>query len=184
MSLLNPESALQSIEQSWLHATPNNRIESEYKISSSDVTIAPGNGILKSLFEYISIPNQSPQFDSEWATNGLQEKAIAILVEWIKIKQGIVANLKYKVISESSRTPAIFITIDPFLSKASKEETILMYGHMDKQPPLLPWAKGLHPHKPVLRDGKLYGRGGADGTTIYNNIQMLLFHIDDSNNHA
>ena len=38
-----------------------------------------------------------------------------------------------------------------------------MYAHMDKQPPVTEtWAAGLHPYKPVVRDGKLYGRGAAD----------------------
>ncbi len=38
-----------------------------------------------------------------------------------------------------------------------------MYGHCDKQPPLFEeWDKDLHPYKPIIRDGKLYGRGSAD----------------------
>lgn len=42
-----------------------------------------------------------------------------------------------------------------------------MYGHMDKQPPLTDaWASGLGPYTPVIKDGKLYGRGGADGTSF------------------
>lgn len=41
--------------------------------------------------------------------------------------------------------------------------SILLYGHLDKQPPLTDtWAEGLHPYKPVIKDGKLYGRGGSD----------------------
>jgi acetylornithine deacetylase/succinyl-diaminopimelate desuccinylase-like protein len=37
-----------------------------------------------------------------------------------------------------------------------------MYGHLDKQPEFSGWSDGLEPWTPVLRDGKLYGRGGAD----------------------
>ena len=33
---------------------------------------------------------------------------------------------------------------------------------MDKQPHLEGWEEGLGPVTPVIRDGKLYGRGGAD----------------------
>jgi acetylornithine deacetylase/succinyl-diaminopimelate desuccinylase-like protein len=38
----------------------------------------------------------------------------------------------------------------------------MMYGHLDKQPYEEPWEEGLGPITPVIRDGKLYGRGGAD----------------------
>jgi acetylornithine deacetylase/succinyl-diaminopimelate desuccinylase-like protein len=40
--------------------------------------------------------------------------------------------------------------------------TTLLYGHLDKQPPMHGWNEGLGPWTPVLRDGRLYGRGGAD----------------------
>jgi len=39
---------------------------------------------------------------------------------------------------------------------------VLLYGHYDKQPEFSGWEKDLDPWKPVIRDGKLYGRGGAD----------------------
>jgi acetylornithine deacetylase/succinyl-diaminopimelate desuccinylase-like protein len=40
--------------------------------------------------------------------------------------------------------------------------TVLMYGHLDKQPEFEGWSDGRSPWEPVLRDGRLYGRGGAD----------------------
>ena len=39
---------------------------------------------------------------------------------------------------------------------------MLLYGHLDKQPPMHGWSEGLGPWTPVVRDGRLYGRGGAD----------------------
>jgi len=43
-----------------------------------------------------------------------------------------------------------------------------MYGHFDKQPPLLPWAEGIGPYTPVIKDDKLWGRGSVDdGYSIY-----------------
>ena len=34
--------------------------------------------------------------------------------------------------------------------------TCLLYGHMDKQPPLTDtWREGLHPYKPVFENGKV-----------------------------
>lgn len=49
-----------------------------------------------------------------------------------------------------------------------------MYGHLDKQPPMLPWAEGLGPYEPVIKNGKLYGRGGADdGYAIFGSITAI-----------
>lgn len=33
---------------------------------------------------------------------------------------------------------------------------------MDKQPPFTGWEEDLGPNKPVIKNGRLYGRGGAD----------------------
>jgi len=113
--------------------------------------------ILKVLEDYIRVPCQSPHYDSEWATNGLLEKAMNLLIEWVKTQP--VKGMKYELFEEPGRTPFFLIEID---GTTATEKTLFMYGHMDKQPPLLPWADGLDPYTPVLKDGKLYGRAGAD----------------------
>eukprot|EP00808_Paulinella_micropora_P015541 g81310.t1 len=116
--------------------------------------------ILKVLQDYIRIPNQSPFFDPEVLTNGYQEKAVELMAGWVK-KQNV-PGLKIEVQKDTGRTPLIFIEIEG--SEDSKsEEAVLMYGHMDKQPPLTEdWADGLGPYTPVIKDNRLYGRGGAD----------------------
>jgi len=67
----------------------------------------------------------------------------------------------------------IFITVEA--TTANKEDTVLLYGHLDKQPPLTEfWESGLGPHTPVIRDGKLYGRGGADdGYALFGAITAI-----------
>ena len=42
------------------------------------------------------------------------------------------------------------------------DDTVLLYGHLDKQPEMEGWAEGLGPWTPVRRGDRLYGRGGAD----------------------
>ena len=41
-------------------------------------------------------------------------------------------------------------------------ETILLYGHCDKQPEMVGWADGLGPWQAVRRGDRLYGRGAQD----------------------
>ena len=41
-------------------------------------------------------------------------------------------------------------------------ETVLLYGHCDKQPEMVGWGDGLGPWKPVRRGDRLYGRGAQD----------------------
>lgn len=57
------------------------------------------------------------------------------------------------------RSPFIFGTVEPRDSK----ESVLFYGHIDKQPPLTEkWSPGLFPFQPVFKDNRLYGRGSVD----------------------
>jgi acetylornithine deacetylase/succinyl-diaminopimelate desuccinylase-like protein len=113
---------------------------------------------IPAIAEYIKIPNQSPLFDPLWATNGHQEAAIDLIVNWTKEQN--VEGLQLEVVRAEARTPLILITLD---ATPGCEETILLYGHLDKQPPMKEaWSEGLGPWTPVLRDGKLYGRGSAD----------------------
>eukprot|EP01089_Gocevia_fonbrunei_P022580 TRINITY_DN9177_c0_g1_i1.p1 TRINITY_DN9177_c0_g1~~TRINITY_DN9177_c0_g1_i1.p1 ORF type:complete len:480 (+),score=141.81 TRINITY_DN9177_c0_g1_i1:32-1471(+) len=117
------------------------------------------NGVVEKITEYISIPNQSPDYDPEWETNGLLDQAVTLLVDWVKAQN--VENLELEIVKEPGRTPVIFMTVPA--KNVTSTDSVLLYGHLDKQPPLTEaWSEGLHPYKPVIRDGKLYGRGGAD----------------------
>mmetsp|Transcript_9889 Transcript_9889/g.13586 ORF Transcript_9889/g.13586 Transcript_9889/m.13586 type:complete len:482 (+) Transcript_9889:72-1517(+) len=116
--------------------------------------------ITPTIVEYIKIPNQSPEYDPEWATNGLLLKAANLMLDWVKAQN--VPTMKIQMLHEEKRTPLIFLDV-PRSDDCKVDGTILMYGHLDKQPPEEEaWSEGLGPYKPVIRDGKLYGRGGAD----------------------
>ncbi|ETO29765.1 hypothetical protein RFI_07354, partial [Reticulomyxa filosa] len=110
--------------------------------------------------------------------NGQQEKAVKLLSDWVKTKEKEIKGLKMEVLEEKNMTPFIFIEVEAF--KTESKQTVLMYGHFDKQPVesivyvYVYWEKDLHPYKPVIRDGKLYGRGGADdGYSIFAAIDSI-----------
>lgn len=112
--------------------------------------------ITKPLSDFIRIPNLSRLYDKEYLTNGLLEKACQFVIDWSKT-QGI-EGLTIELLKEEGRTPAILAIVDQ-----KDAPTVLMYGHIDKQPHMTEkWRKGLHPTEPVIENGRLYGRGGAD----------------------
>ncbi len=111
--------------------------------------------ILPALEEYIRIENLSPDFDSGWDARGEMERAVQLAARWIDSRG--VKGLTWEVVRLAGRTPLLFIEI-----AGDSEETVLLYGHLDKQPPMEGWSEGLGPFTPVVREGKLYGRGGAD----------------------
>jgi acetylornithine deacetylase/succinyl-diaminopimelate desuccinylase-like protein len=111
--------------------------------------------IVPELCEYIRIPNKSPSFDPDWAKHGHMERAATLLAEWC-LRQPI-EGMKVEIVRLQDRTPLIFIDIP-----GASDDVVLLYGHYDKQPEFSGWAEGLGPWQPVVRDGKLYGRGGAD----------------------
>lgn len=111
--------------------------------------------IIPTLCDYIHIPNKSPAYDANWQANGYMEKAVNLLAEWCK-QQGI-AGMQLQVHRLENRTPLIFIEIP-----GQSDQTILLYGHLDKQPEMEGWDQELSPWQPVIRGDRLYGRGGAD----------------------
>jgi acetylornithine deacetylase/succinyl-diaminopimelate desuccinylase-like protein len=51
---------------------------------------------------------------------------------------------------------------------------VLLYGHYDKQPEFSGWADDLDPWVPTIKDGKLYGRGGADdGYAVFGSLTAV-----------
>ncbi|MDP2669339.1 MAG: M20/M25/M40 family metallo-hydrolase [bacterium] len=133
--------------------------------------------IIPILSDYIKIPNCSPAFpqnDNLHVTN----KAVELLVSWAKSQP--IRGLDIGVVKLENRTPLIFIEVP-----GTAPGTVLMYGHLDKQPPLNGWREGLGPHKPVLEEGKLYGRGGADdGYSIFAALTALRLLDENGIPHA
>ena len=113
------------------------------------------SSILPALKKFIEIPNLSPSFDPDWKKNGHMDKAAGLITDWIKSRE--VAGLTIEKIEIDGRTPLLYMEVP-----GASDDTVLLYGHLDKQPPMEGWNDGLGPWKPVMRDGKLYGRGGAD----------------------
>lgn len=123
--------------------------------------------IIPSLSDYIRIPNKSPHFDPLWQEHGYMEKAVNHIADWCK--QHAPKNLILEVIQLPNRTPLLYMEVP-----GASEETILLYGHLDKQPEMVGWQEGYGPWEPVIQDGKLYGRGGADdGYAAYASLTAI-----------
>ncbi len=127
------------------------------------------NEIIPELQQYICIPNQSPLFDPLWESHGYMQQAMDLIVKWCE-KQKI-KNKKIKLLNIKNKTPLLLIEIH-----GDSDKTILLYGHMDKQPAMTGWDKDLEPWKPVLKNNKLYGRGGADdGYAIFAALSAIEY---------
>ncbi len=114
--------------------------------------------IVPTLVEYIKIPNKSPGFDAQWRANGHMDRAVELIEGWCRKRP--IEGLQIKVVRQGERTPVIFMEIPAF--RCESKETVVLYGHLDKQPEMVGWNEGLGPWTPVQRGDKLYGRGGAD----------------------
>ena len=130
------------------------------------------SSIVPELVEYIKIPAKSPHFDADWEENGYLEEAVQQIFAWCKNQD--VKGMQLEIVRLEGRTPLIFMEI-PEHGDAERDDTILMYGHLDKQPEMTGWADDLGPWKPVMKDGKLYGRGGADdGYSAYSSLAAIM----------
>jgi acetylornithine deacetylase/succinyl-diaminopimelate desuccinylase-like protein len=117
--------------------------------------------IVARLTDYVAIPAKSPMFDAAWDANGLLETVVRNTAQWIESQK--VAGLRVEIIRLPGRTPVLFFEIDATRSAAlATTQTVLMYGHLDKQPEFSGWRKDLGPWTPKYEDGKLFGRGSAD----------------------
>lgn len=111
--------------------------------------------IVPTLMEFIKIPNKSPHFDHNWQAHGYMDQAVNLISNWCH--NNAIENMTLEVVRLDNRTPVVFIDIP-----GSNDDTILLYGHLDKQPETSGWDADLQPWEPVLRGDRLYGRGCAD----------------------
>ena len=118
------------------------------------------NEIEPQLRDYIAIPALSPAFEPQWAAVGHIGAAVDQISSWMNGR--LIAGLTVEVRQLLERTPLIVAEIPPFGVDEASAPTVVLYGHLDKQPEMLPWREGLDPWTPVREGERLYGRGGAD----------------------
>ena len=111
--------------------------------------------IVPRLIDYIRIPAKSPHFDAGWAAHGHIERVTLLAEEWARAQP--IAGLRVEIVRLPGRTPVVFFEVP-----GQSERTVLMYGHLDKQPEMVGWRADGGPWTPILEGDKLYGRGGAD----------------------
>ncbi|MDH4059230.1 MAG: M20 family metallopeptidase [Aquincola sp.] len=127
--------------------------------------------IIPALKRYIEVPAKSPMFDADWSRNGYVDRVVRDAAGWVESKK--VSGLKLEVVRLENRTPVILFEVPA--TRAGSTDTVLMYGHLDKQPEFNGWRSDLGPWTPKLDGDKLYGRGGADdGYAIYASLAAIM----------
>lgn len=121
----------------------------------SSIDAAWDHSILERLQAFVRIPNKSPLFDPQWESHGHMEAAVQLIANWCKAQP--IRGMRVEIRRLPGLTPLVLVDVPGEL-----DDCVLLYGHLDKQPEFTGWLPGLSPWEPVIRDGKLYGRGGAD----------------------
>src|SRR5262245_19436364 len=98
------------------------------------------------LEQYIRIPNKSPAFDPDWQAHGHMDRAVALIEAWCRKRE--IAGLRVEVVRLAGRTPLLFMEVP---GTGQSEGTVLLYGHLDKQPEFSGWAEGTGPWQATRR---------------------------------
>src|SRR2546429_3023025 len=123
--------------------------------------------IVDRLIAYVRIPNKSPMFDPQWERNGHMEGGVQLMAQWCRAQP--LTGMRVEVRRLPGRTPLLLLEVPGELPGS-----VLLYGHLDKQPEFTGWLPGLGPWEPVIREGKLYGRGAADdGYAVFSSLTAI-----------
>ncbi|MCF6249625.1 MAG: M20/M25/M40 family metallo-hydrolase [Desulfobacula sp.] len=126
--------------------------------------------VIPSLMEYITIPAVSPAFNPEWNSTSHLSDTLKLAQSWCN--STALDNAEIKIINKKDRTPILLLEIDATTPEI--QETILMYGHLDKQPPGAGWDENKGAWTPVIENDRLYGRGAADdGYSIFTAVTAI-----------
>lgn len=127
--------------------------------------------IIARLVDYVKVPAKSPAFDPSWAAHGELAAVIASARDWAGRQP--IKGLKVEIVSIEGRTPCIYFEV-PATGGVGGDTSVLFYGHLDKQPEMEGWRADLGPYRPVIENGRLYGRGSADdGYAIYAALAVI-----------
>lgn len=142
--------------------------------AAAHIDAAWTDDIVPALHDYIRIPNVSVAYDADWEAAGHMARATELLRDWCRrhVDDGL-AGATVEVHELPGRTPVLIVDV-PAVGQGSADDTVLLYGHLDKQPPFTGWRDGLGPWEPVVDGDRLYGRGSADdGYSTFSAIAAL-----------
>ena len=123
--------------------------------------------ILPELVEYIKVPAKSPLFDKDWKQHGHLDRVFAQAEAWCRGRA--IPGLQVELLQPEGRTPLLYLEIP-----GEGEETVMLYGHLDKQPEMVGWREDLGPWQPKREGDRLYGRGGADdGYAVFASLAAI-----------
>eukprot|EP00930_Biecheleria_cincta_P001434 TRINITY_DN102578_c0_g1_i1.p1 TRINITY_DN102578_c0_g1~~TRINITY_DN102578_c0_g1_i1.p1 ORF type:complete len:509 (+),score=102.59 TRINITY_DN102578_c0_g1_i1:153-1679(+) len=130
------------------------------------------NAAMPVLQDFVRIPNLTPLRDADWETNGLLDKATDHVANWVKAQN--LDRCTVEIFKDEGNSPFLFIEVGGTPGSPKAASTILMYGHLDKQPHGEGWDEDAGPTAAVIKDGKLFGRGaGDDGYAVFSCIIAL-----------
>jgi len=141
--------------------------------------------VVDTLQEFIRIPNVSPAYEPRWVDLGHMAKATDLLRRWCeeRVAEGL-PGATVEVFELPGLTPLLLIDV-PATPDAADAGTVLLYGHLDKQPPFDGWRDGLGPWEPVIDGDRLYGRGSADdGYAVFSALTAIAAVRADGGSHA
>lgn len=124
---------------------------------------------LEGLCRHVEIPAVSGSFDKNWEARGELLNALNEAVRWAKTQ---LPHAYFEVSSLPNCPPVLYMDIPAFGGHTGK--SVLCYGHLDKQPETVGWDADLGPWKPVVKEGKLWGRGCVDdGYNFYSIVTAV-----------
>lgn len=149
----------EDLKKTVVAAASHNTKEDEFEATKNAVDMWWEDWYVKGLMDFIRIPNLTPMVDETYQTNGLLEKAMECVDGYINELE--ISNLERKVFKPEGSNPLI---VYKYETEDMDEDTpnIMIYGHLDKQPYEEAWDEGLSPTDPVIKEGRLYGRGAGD----------------------
>lgn len=125
---------------------------------------------LEALKAFIRLPSKSASFDEDWDRNGWLLKDVREAAAW---GAGRFPSGTFEILNRPGITPALFIDLPA--TRGHSGRPVFFYGHFDKQPETEGWSAGLGPWSPVIRDGRLYGRGSSDdGYSFYAALTAVM----------
>lgn len=121
--------------------------------------------VVPALMAYVAVPCVSPAYAPTWEQDGHLAQAFDDARRWAESRP--LPGLRAEVVTLPGRTPVLLVDV-PATDGAEGAGTVLLYGHLDKQPAMTGWREDLGPWTPVVEGDRLYGRGGADdGYAVY-----------------